>query len=375
MPMKRAAGWFFLSLIASAAIAASPPAQALPEKPRRPDAGRVAALTDVLRIRDQGADFYLRSPRAIGPAPGDGLVIIDEDQVLRFDAKGRLLKNFFRAGQGPGELRFPESFLFVGDELVIFQGAPAKLVRFDAQGVLVRDSRLDGRVSTLIGRLGDRCLIVSEGPPPFEKIRKEEGDFLEVDFSPAFVDAEGRIQPTGLAFPVKWFARRLKTAIIADYVTPFQCVLLGGGLAAVAHEREYRVKVVDLEKKTVVRTIGRAYASVRAEAPPPEPAGAPRRLLFPREFHNDIQKIFAVDGTIWAMTSTVDPRKGVLVDVFDPAGAYLDAFYLPMPRGVDLDGLARHPITIADGFLYTFETREEGTLEVVKLAIEDRKRS
>jgi hypothetical protein len=101
------------------------------------------------------------------------------------------------------------------------------------------------------------------------------------------------------------------------------------------------------------------------------PGGA-RRLAVPREHFNDIQKLFAVDGRVWAVTSSLDPDKGVLVDVVSPGGEYLDSFFLPLPKGVGLHGLGRHPMTISGRTVLVLEILEDGRPEVVKFEILER---
>ena len=67
----------------------------------------------------------------------------------------------------------------------------------------------------------------------------------------------------------------------------------------------------------------------------------------------------------------MDPAKGVLVDVISPGGEYLDSFFLPLPNGVGLNGLGRHPLTIAGRTMLALEVLEDGRLEVVKYGIFD----
>lgn len=69
------------------------------------------------------------------------------------------------------------------------------------------------------------------------------------------------------------------------------------------------------------------------------------------------------------MTSTVEPGKGVLVDVIGAGGDCLDSFYLPLPKGAGRHGLARYPLTVPGRAVLALETLEDGLLEVVKCEI------
>ncbi|MBC7361741.1 MAG: hypothetical protein H5U06_05590 [Candidatus Aminicenantes bacterium] len=47
----------------------------------------------------------------------------------------------------------------------------------------------------------------------------------------------------------------------------------------------------------------------------------------------------AVGDLIWVITSTAEPGKGVLVDVFNGEGKYVDCFYLKFPFEVKAGNL------------------------------------
>ncbi|HSA95757.1 MAG TPA: hypothetical protein VLJ16_06890, partial [Acidobacteriota bacterium] len=198
------------------------------------------------------------------------------------------------------------------------------------------------------------------------------GESLDIAWTLKLMSEDGRVGPTSLTYPTKMFAKRLPNALIADNMTFLLCAPLEDGLVAVAHEEGYVVKIADPAKDAAVRTIRRDYRRVRYEPEKPaDTAGGARRLTPSREYHNDIQKLFAVDGRVWVMTSTVDPGKGVLVDVISPGGDYLDSFFLPLPKGIDLNWLGRHPLTISGRAMLTLEVLEDGRFEVAKYEILD----
>ncbi|MCP5053466.1 MAG: hypothetical protein GY940_40245 [bacterium] len=93
----------------------------------------------------------------------------------------------------------------------------------------------------------------------------------------------------------------------------------------------------------------------------------------PRNDFPDIQRIFIVGGHIWVITSTIDSKKGVLVDIFDQKGRYSDHFYLLLPTGLNVHYLYRSPISISsDGnHLVVRERDEEDNFKVVEYRIID----
>jgi len=344
----------------------------LPAKPRSPEPGRVLELREVFRISDAQGGFYFKGPSQIKAVPDGGLLVADEDELLRFDAAGKFVVNMYRRGQGPGELRQITDCLVRGAEVLAFQEQPMKCVVSGLDGKFLREFKPDAPVSRLLGLYGDRLLLASNTAIPFDKVKKPEGDILDIVWTLALASPEGAVKATSLAYATKWFAKRLPGALIADNMTFLLCAPLADGLVAIAHEDGYVVKIADPAKGTAVRTIRRDYRRVRYEPEKPaDAAGGARRLAVPRDYHNDIQKLFAVDGRVWVMTSTVDPGKGVLVDVVSPGGEYLDSFFLPLPKGVGLNGLNRHPLTIAGRTMLALEVLEDGRLEVVKYEIID----
>jgi hypothetical protein len=344
----------------------------LPAKPANPQAGRVLALREAIRISDAQGGFYFKGPSRIQAVPGGGLLVADEDELLRFDAAGKFVVNMYRRGQGPGELRQITDFLVRGAEVLAFQEQPMKCVVSGLDGKFLQEFKPDVPVSRLLGLYGDRLLLASNTGIPFDKVKKPEGDILDIVWTLALASPEGAVKATSLAYPTTWFAKRLPGAMIADYLTFLLCAPLADGLVAVANDEAYVIHIADPAKDVAVRTIRRDYRRVKYEPEkPPDDPDALRRLSIPRDYHNDIQKLFAVDGQIWALTSTLVPGKGVLVDVIGPRGDYLDSFYLPLPKGISVHDLARHPLTIAGRSLFLLEELEDGRLEVVNYEIID----
>jgi hypothetical protein len=342
----------------------------LPVKPTNPRAGRVLALREVFRISDVQGRFYFKGPSRIQAVPDGGLLVADEDELLRFDAAGKFVVNMYRPGQGPGELRQITDCLVRGAEVLAFQEQPMKCVVSGLDGKFLREFKPDAPVSRLLGLSGDRLLMASNSAIPFDKVKKPEGDILDIVWTLALASPEGAVKATSLSYATKWFAKRLPGAMIANDMTFLLCAPLEGGLVAIANDDVYGIQIADPAKNERLLTIRRDYRKVKYEEKksPDAPAGA-RSLSEPREYVNDIQRLFAVDGKIWALTSTLVPGKGVLVDVIGPSGDFLDSFYLPLPKGVSVNDLARHPMTIAGRSLNILEESEDGRLEVVKYEI------
>jgi len=342
-----------------------------PESPLSDEAGRVLRLEEELRITDDQGGFYFKTPQNIKTGPDGSLFVLDDEQFLKFSRNGTFIKNLFRKGQGPGEFERIADYLFSGDEIIVLQGRPNKIVRLDEKGELINEIRPEKGVSKLIACFGDRYVTAYSSFPKLEKAG-EEPEIIDVAWSLCFVREDGAVEDTGLGFPVKWFAQRLQNAIIANFIVDFTAKPFMEKYLVVYHSQEYKLKLLDLETRQIVRVFEREYKKV---AQRPNKTGRVEvrpqvyTLVPPVDYLNDIQNLFAQKDRIWAVTSTMDNDKGVLVDVFNQKGEYIDNFYFPLQHTVKLEGLRQHPMTVSGDSLYIVEYDENDIPSIVKYKI------
>ncbi len=342
-----------------------------PTKPVSKKAGRVLELREEMRISDEQGGFYFKNPVNIKVAPDGSLFVVDGEQFLKFDTKGKLVKNLFRKGEGPGEFQSIENYLFNGDEIIVHQARPNKIVRMDREGKLIREFRPEKAVSRLISVFNNRYIMARNSFPVLKK-EGAEPEVIKVDWSLSLVSEEGKIEETGHIFPTKWFAKRLPNAIIANYITDFSCALYDNRYLIIHHTQDYLLKVLDLEKNQIVRTFNRNYKSVRQrhgkekikEAKPYQ-----YTLEAPVDYYNDIQRGLIHGDNIWVLTSTRDEKKGILVDVFNREGQYINNFYLPLSKKIEQEDLMKHPLAISGDSLFIVESDENEAPTIVKYKI------
>jgi hypothetical protein len=150
-------------------------------------------------------------------------------------------------------------------------------------------------------------------------------------------------------------------------VAPFTTVPYGSKAFVIVHTCEYLLKVFDVEANSLVRTISRKYD--RVESPPPTDDDKKPVLMINnktygrplQKFLNDITNVIVQGDKIWAVTSTKDAKKGTLIDVFDSAGKYIDAFYLNIPSG---------NYAVYGDHLYAAEKNPDDTYAIKKYRIE-----
>jgi hypothetical protein len=309
-----------------------------PATPKAANAGRAVTPEEVLAISDEAAgDYYFKWPHGLRPGPGGSLLLADVDQVLWFGKDGRFLGNLFKKGQGPGEMPWPGAPVAAGDAVVVYSGSPGKLVYFGREGRFEKEiaARAEGRSGlSLIGYLPGRFYFDKHEFP------RNSGDPGIVDLSRTIIavnEADGSITALA-AFPTRaWVVTAGGGGGMFDVTSliaaPFQDRRL-----ALAHTEDYLIKLFDPAANKVVREFRREYARVKGEPlTEAEKNGGilinDKRYTRPeRKFENDIKNLLVRDGEIWAVTSTKDKARGVLIDVFDGEGAYRDCFWLKVPE-------------------------------------------
>ncbi|NTV81124.1 MAG: hypothetical protein HGA24_06850 [Candidatus Aminicenantes bacterium] len=371
-----------LGLLAVLAAATLPSfSQAIVENPAKPqaaNAGRVITPSEVLAISDEGrSDFYFKWPNRLATGPDGSLFIREVDQVLWFDKDGKLLGNLFKKGQGPGEMSYPGTPLSTDTHVVVFSAYPNKLVYFNRTGRYEKEIAIrsaGGRTSlSLIGYRASRFYF-------------ESGEFPRTTGDPDFVDnprtivaaneADGTVTSLATFVTRAWVVTSPTGGGGMFTITSLVAVPFGGRYLVLTHTEDYLIKLYDPAANKVVREFRRAYARIKGEPlTEAEKKGGIRindkHYSRPeRKFENDIKNILIRDGEIWAVTSTTDKAKGILIDVFDGEGVYRDCFWLKLPESA-LKSLLSPGQSALDGeFLWVVERSEDETFTIKKFKIE-----
>ena len=347
-----------------------------PANARAANAGRVVVPEEVLSISDEGTrDYYFKVPRDLTIAPDASLFLIDGSQILQFDKAGKFVRNLFKKGQGPGEMSYATTCLTTEKNVIVHASSPPKLIFFDYAGKYEKEipvRALEGpklRPKILLA-LGGKFYIQSADWPRVAG----EPDYVEVPHSILALDA-ATSESRGLSsfstisyvitgeggshtgqYPISWFV-----------AVPFK-----GKYLALSHTSEYLIKIYDPATDKVVREFRRAYERVK-----PDPPTAIEKIgniriggkYYPRpeqKFQSDVKAILTRGDQIWAVTSTRDKSKGVLIDVFDGEGTFMDSFYLKLPEPA-LRQLRWSGYCALDGdFLWVAESDDENDIFRIK---------
>ena len=326
-----------------------------PEEPLNPDAGRVLELEKVYEIRDDSGEFYFRWAQKFSLDSQDCLYILDEDQILQFSLEGKFVRNIFKKGQGPGEISSPfqmVSYCISGDKLYIYDGLE-KIMTLDREGNLVAEvKQTAGRFFELVGKADDGFYFRLQSSAFSSKV-----GLTELETSIHLVSPDGGTSEklsglihriySGPNFGMEWdnYMHRFNPADGSLYAT---------------HTCEYKIVRVDLAKGAETIRFNREYPRVKYVMPEHLKRFYERYDPPKKKFENDVAGLFVCGENLWVKTSTQDEEKGILFDVFDSRGRFIDSFYL----NVDVE------LQLADGdCIYVTERDNEENIVIVKYKI------
>jgi hypothetical protein len=361
---KAGASCFSLFL---AAIGTAPQVIENPAKPTSINAGRVLSLKEVARIADEKGKFLFVQPFAVFTGH-DGSVYVQEfNQFLKFDANGKFVKNMLKRGEGPGELNGNLTDVIVGDaEVLLYSSNVYKLIRLDLGGRLLGETKFLTGFSSLLGYQRGRYVVM--------KFKRKDvprmNGIIEQDYRLTLIADNGNTVPTPFVLPLTnaHWSRIIggRSTGGTSSISRFMPLPVDNRFVFLFHTPEYLIRVIDLEKGEVVLSFRRKYERVKYEYTLPK--NVPADYPVPK-YHNDLCRLLWYKGNLWAVTSTFDKNKGILVDVFSREGQYLDNFYLPIFKIRRNNPQYFAPMAIWENFLYLLEADEDDIISLVKYEI------
>lgn len=377
--MRRAIGTGFVLLASLAAAASSSFSQAIVENPAKPkaaNAGRVVVPEEALAISDEGrSDYYFKYPQQLATAPDGSLFVIDENQLLWFGPDGAFERNLFKKGQGPGEMASAGACLFSEGHVIVQARSPYKFLWFDADGRYEKELLIRSKTRSIM-----TARFVHAGA-----IYLHAFDFPRVEGMPENIEVPQNIvavpEDTGemrtlSSFPITAFV--ISSSSGAGGMMPigrFLSAVFRKTQLAISHTNEYHLKLYDPGEDRIVREFRRPYGRVRSE-PLTEQQKKGGVIIDGKHFgppeqkyQADIGNLLSGGDEIWAVTSTKDKDKGVLVDVFDGEGVYRDCFWLKLPEAARRSLVSPGQSVLAGEFLWAVERAEDDTVTIRKYRV------
>jgi hypothetical protein len=353
-------------MIAAYSIPAAAAPQQIIENPKTPpaaNAGRIIPLEEVARIVEEPGKFFFVQPLAVFTGVDGSVYVQEYKQFLKFDPQGRFVKNLLKRGQGPGELSDNLTDVIVRrDDILFYSSNSLKFIRIDPDGRLLDERRFaETPYSSFLGLRGGRYIFLKYERGEFPRVN----GIYETNRRVVIVPDDGQPieTPHLMAMTDARQFRRGSVSILS--ISRLTATWVGDRDVFLFHSPDYLIKHLDLETGEIDEVFRREYERVKYETRIPK--GYPEELV--PKYHNDLCRLLWRNDRLWAVTSTFDPNKGILVDVFSRDGKYLDNFYL------SLFGIRRNnpqyyaPMATHGDFLYVLEAGEDDIVSLVKYRI------
>lgn len=290
-------------------------------EPANKKAGRQVKLEKVMTITDKQGGFYFRMPRRMQVTSDGSIFIMELNQMLRFDRNGKLLNNYHRKGEGPGEFVMISSFLVKDDVLIVFSSMPNKIMWFKKNGALIKEFRMkDFSFGDLILYRKNKYYFVTTGIP----FVKGEAKYIDVEHKIFKFSSDGKDYSKLISFPVKKYVMSKGKERRSFSIGKFIAKVYEDKFLVVSHTTEYLVRLYDIEQNKITRTFSRQYKRVKSK----NEKWKKNKLAPKLDFDKDINDIQVFKDKIFVFTSTQHEKRGRLIDVFDYDGNYTDNFFV-----------------------------------------------
>ncbi|MCK4646574.1 MAG: 6-bladed beta-propeller [Candidatus Aminicenantes bacterium] len=329
------------------------------EKPLSKNASRVLRLKEVMRIKDEPGKFYFRAPHDIKIAKNGSIFINDYrgNNFLNISHDGKFFKNLYKKGEGPGEIRDYFKYALSQNEIYIYDFIKRKIICIEQEGSLINEFKTyTEKYNRFKGIFGDWLVLMKKVLPA----KRDKVQMYQDKNTIVLLSKDGKKNKESHVFLNKTFYIANRGIVPWD---PFVSVLAeNSGCLYVSCSREYMIHMLDLNRGKVMRSFKRKYKRVRYEMSQDEDKFMKRVNAPRKKYERDINRLHLFNGLLWVETSTKDEKKGIMIDVFNNKGQFLDNFYLA------LDG---DLISVQDNFIFVKELDEEGNIVVKKYIIEE----
>ncbi|MCP4217057.1 MAG: 6-bladed beta-propeller [bacterium] len=332
--------------------------------------GRIVGTTEILRITDNRGTFLFQAPGAIKIAPDESIFVKDKNHLLKFKSDGTFVTKMVTRGEGPGEVKWLMNYQPGMDEITVGGSMPAKILRLKADGSCKSEFRLHAAAAftAFLARYEEtfyHTYSKNDHSPSTTGVK-----VAEVQFSRS--NNKGVIQVLDFKVPVKYVVLRTenngRVHVSSRSISYLQTAAVGRNLFVCSQER-YLVHLFDLEKGKEVCRFRRKYKPVKY-FPGPDEKKDELSSLYKREYFNDINLLMTDEERVWVVTSVVDKSKGLLVDVFNDAGMYIDNFHMQIPGLKDLHDERIKSLVHYKGYIYLKEVDEDGAPSIVKYKLD-----
>lgn len=347
-----------------------------PATPKHPNPNRVYKLKKLKTINDDGENFYFKNPGNMSLDAAGNLYIVDEHQLLKFDTSGKFVRNFWKLGLGPGEIkRLGKYVVPAHDQILLKDLTPNKYLLLSQDGRVLVEKRINRP---------DFLYLLHKDPQNlffyYKDVRANTKGFVIMNISNqivAYSEKHGSIRPI-FSLPTKHAVIVVNNRPLYISYTDLLYHQLKDNLFYFANTDDYRVKLIDIGTGKTLLSLSREYKHVpvteelKAYLAHVEFNNDAIHYSSPYpDYMNDIQYLTVVNGKLLVFTSTVEKNKGVLVDVFDEKGVFVDSFFLDISTGEVLNQLNMGWLCLNGKVLYALDRDEDYNWVISNYSFED----
>ncbi|MCJ7579325.1 MAG: 6-bladed beta-propeller [Candidatus Aminicenantes bacterium] len=341
---------FFIIIILISSFLFSQEITENPEVPLAPNAGRILNVQEVLRIQDQGDQFFFTQPINVQVADNSSLFISDVKGLLKFTSDGKFLTNLFKDGQGPGEIQGSFEIIIKNNDIFIYDNTALKIIKIDQNGSLINEYRLNERYNKFLGILNEEFIFAK-----LNLYQPGKSGKFSIPIHLFLVSQSGNSKLKSSDLSSEVFSKEGNLGVLSPFYYAFD---QKNNTIFVCDTSEYLIQILELISGEIIKKFKRKYVRVKRKTGPMLPAASMKTSDNPYE--NDIKGLFGLNGNLLVRTSTKDESKGELFDLFNYKGQYLDSFYL------NIGGIL---IGTYDNYLFAKEVNEEEEISIVKYRI------
>ena len=331
-----------------------------PEKPLSKNSGRVRSIKKIMSTKDEPEKYYFRDPDDVKMAKDGSIFIADNygRNFIKFSSDGMFIKNLYKQGEGPGEIQNYFRFVLFQDEIYIYDFVKRKVIHMGQDGSLLNEFKTHTEQYNVFKGIFRGWLIFMKTVSPF---KRDKARMYQDKNKIILLSKDGKKEQENYVFLNKRFYLARRGLMSWN---PFDSVLdEDRGYLYVSCTREYMVHILDLNKGKVIRSFRRKYKRIPHEMTQSEESFMKKVNAPRKKYEEDISRLHLFNGLLWVETSTKDEKMGMLIDVFDSDGQFLDNFYLA------LDG---YLMSVHKNFMFVRKSDEEGNIVIKKCIIEDK---
>ena len=244
----------------------------------------------------------------------------------------------------------------------MFSAPSNKLIKTDFEGKLLKELKFDKKIfNHLLAFHSQKYYMLDLKRKDFART----DGIKDNDLNLFLVNEDGTFNPASCSFSTQLYVQLRERGSSASGVTDLYVSKESQKFMYVAHTQEYQIKQLDLEKAEITKIFRRSYPRVKNQKKDPRD---PRKMPV---FDNDVYRLLVYKDQVWALTSRYDAKKGVLVDVFNAEGSYMNNFWLPLVNIRTGDAFFQRyfPVIIQGDYLYAIEHDADWNFSIAKYRI------